>query len=377
VAQAIDLRIELRHALGPSANYAKAHDYLCDAEALAKILGDRRRLGWVLANLSHARREVGPDQHSVIETAQRALEIAQELSDGALEGTATQYLGQGYFGIGDFVRAVDLLQRAIAAFDNQPDPDRAIQETRRSYGRTWLTHALAALGRFAEGIAVGEEAIRTAEAANRPSQLVLALSALGGLLIAKGDPELAIPLLERAVAISRAFEISFGNTPALAQLARGYALADRVDEAIPLAEQTVSALDPASAMLVAAEVYIAARRVGEASAMLERTLVLVRKRAERALQAQALALLGRIAAERDLPEVEEANVRYRDALALADPLGMRPLVAHCHLGLGKLYGRTDKREQAQEHLTTATTMYREMGMTYWLERAEAEATGLA
>jgi hypothetical protein len=52
------------------------------------------------------------------------------------------------------------------------------------------------------------------------------------------------------------------------------------------------------------------------------------------------------------------------------------LVAHCHLGLGKLYHRTDKREQAQEHLTTATTMYRDMGMTYWLERAEAEVREL-
>jgi hypothetical protein len=51
---------------------------------------------------------------------------------------------------------------------------------------------------------------------------------------------------------------------------------------------------------------------------------------------------------------------------------MRPLVAHCHLGLGKLYHRTDKREQAREHLATATTMYREMGMTYWLEKVEAE-----
>jgi hypothetical protein len=48
------------------------------------------------------------------------------------------------------------------------------------------------------------------------------------------------------------------------------------------------------------------------------------------------------------------------------------LVAHCHLGLGQLYRRTDKPERAQEHLTTATTMYREMGMTYWLEKAEAE-----
>jgi hypothetical protein len=46
------------------------------------------------------------------------------------------------------------------------------------------------------------------------------------------------------------------------------------------------------------------------------------------------------------------------------------LVAHCHLGLGKLYRRTGKREQASEHIITAATMYREMGMTYWLEQAE-------
>jgi len=51
---------------------------------------------------------------------------------------------------------------------------------------------------------------------------------------------------------------------------------------------------------------------------------------------------------------------------------MRPLIAHCHLGLGKLYRRSGKREQAQEDLATAATMFREMGMTYWLEQAEAD-----
>jgi hypothetical protein len=55
---------------------------------------------------------------------------------------------------------------------------------------------------------------------------------------------------------------------------------------------------------------------------------------------------------------------------------MRPLVAHCHLGLGKLYRRTDKREQAREHLATATTKYRGIGMTYWLEKAESEMAEL-
>jgi uncharacterized protein HemY len=63
---------------------------------------------------------------------------------------------------------------------------------------------------------------------------------------------------------------------------------------------------------------------------------------------------------------------YRQAMELAEQLGMRPLVAHCHLGLGKLYRRTGRREQAHEHLTTATTMYREMDMRFWLEQVEAE-----
>jgi Tetratricopeptide repeat len=67
-----------------------------------------------------------------------------------------------------------------------------------------------------------------------------------------------------------------------------------------------------------------------------------------------------------------AEDHYREALALAEELEMRPLVAHCHLGLGKLYRRTGKRGQAQKHVATATTMYRDMGMTYWLEPAEAE-----
>jgi hypothetical protein len=70
------------------------------------------------------------------------------------------------------------------------------------------------------------------------------------------------------------------------------------------------------------------------------------------------------------PEVGE--VHYRNALTLAEPRGMRPLVAHCQLGLGKLHRRTGKREQAHEHLTTATTMYRETGMRFWLEQAVAE-----
>jgi len=112
-----------------------------------------------------------------------------------------------------------------------------------------------------------------------------------------------------------------------------------------------------------------AGRLQEAHALAEPALALARQHQERGNEAYALRLLGEIAARREPPEAEPAETFYHQALALADELGMRPLVAHCHFGLGKFYRRTGKREQALEHLTTATTMYREMGMTYWLEKA--------
>src|SRR5262249_27561961 len=104
----------------------------------------------------------------------------------------------------------------------------------------------------------------------------------------------------------------------------------------------------------------------------QRALSSCRKQGQRGNETEVLRLLAEIASRQDPPSFADAETHYRRALAVAGELGMRPLVAHCHLGLGKLYRRTGKPEQAQEHLTTATTMYREMGMTYWLEQAEAE-----
>jgi tetratricopeptide (TPR) repeat protein len=88
--------------------------------------------------------------------------------------------------------------------------------------------------------------------------------------------------------------------------------------------------------------------------------------------AHAQHLLGDIATHPDRFEAECGEAHYREALALAEPREMRPLVAHCHLGLGRLYRRVGKRDQAREDLATATTMDRDMGMKYWLEKAEAE-----
>jgi tetratricopeptide (TPR) repeat protein len=114
----------------------------------------------------------------------------------------------------------------------------------------------------------------------------------------------------------------------------------------------------------------------EADRLATRAVEVARAHKERGHEAWAYRLLGEISVCREPAAAEPASNRYHEALVLADELGMRPLGAHCHLGLGKLYRRTGQRQEAQEHLATATMMYRQMDMRFWLELAETEHKGL-
>ena len=120
------------------------------------------------------------------------------------------------------------------------------------------------------------------------------------------------------------------------------------------------------------EAYLLAGREADARTAAQRALGLTRQHKERGHEAHTLRLLGEIAAREDPADIAKAEDHYRQALALAEELGMRPLIAHCHLGLGKLYRWIGSRQQAEEHLSTATAMMREMEMGLWLEEAEAE-----
>ena len=119
------------------------------------------------------------------------------------------------------------------------------------------------------------------------------------------------------------------------------------------------------------EAHLHAGRLEEARTLAARALELARTHQERGYEAYALRLLGEIATHRDPPEVEEADASYRQALALAEELGMRPLQAHCHRGLGTLYAATGQQDQARPALVAAIALYRAMEMTFWLPQAEA------
>src|SRR5262245_29218713 len=119
------------------------------------------------------------------------------------------------------------------------------------------------------------------------------------------------------------------------------------------------------------EARVQAGCLGKAQALAERTLALAREHQERGNEAYALHFLGDIATRCEPPERELAVAHYCQALALADELGMRPLVAHCHLGLGILYHKLDRGEQVRHELSAAIALYCAMDMLFWLPQAEA------
>jgi tetratricopeptide (TPR) repeat protein len=119
------------------------------------------------------------------------------------------------------------------------------------------------------------------------------------------------------------------------------------------------------------EAQLLAGHLGEAQALAEQAQALARAHQERGHQAYALRLLGDIAVRHEPPECDQAAEYYRQALALAEELGMRPLHAHCHRGLGTLYAATGQQEQARIELSTAMELYRAMEMTFWLSETEA------
>ena len=120
------------------------------------------------------------------------------------------------------------------------------------------------------------------------------------------------------------------------------------------------------------EVWLSTGRIEDAVHVGNQSLDLTRKHKQRGHEVYALRLLGEVAARRDPSYVQGAEAHYRSAIGLAHELGMRPLAAHCHLGLGRLYRRTGQRQESQANLAVAATMYREMDMRFWLEQAEAE-----
>jgi tetratricopeptide (TPR) repeat protein len=220
--------------------------------------------------------------------------------------------------------------------------------------------------------------MRIAEVVDEPFDRITAYSAVGYLCLRKGDLSQAISTLERGLQLCQVANIPFWFPRVASALGAAYVLSERLAEALPLLEQGVEQAASMGMMLGHAlwlaclgEAYLLAGRRADAIALTEQALNLSRTHKARGDEAYALQLLGAIHAHCNPPAVEPAGVYYRQALALAEELGMRLLQAHCHRGLGLLYAKIGQREEAHAELSAAIELYRTMDMTFWLPKAEA------
>jgi tetratricopeptide (TPR) repeat protein len=376
--QAIDLRFNLRNALLPLGEHGQIFDHLRAAQTLAETLNDQRRLGRASAYLAEYFRLTG-DAARAVESGERALALATALGDFALQVMANIFLGTAYHALGDYRRAVDCFRRNVASLTGDLIRERfGMTGLPTVMSRTWLVWCLADLGAFDEGAARGEEAVQLAEAVDHPFSLTQAYFALGSLYLHKGNLPKAIPVLERSLELCQIANILTWFPTVAATLGYAYTLGVRVAEALPLLQQaaaqdTSTGISAGHARWVAylSEAYLLAGHMDEATGLARSALALARDLKARGNEAYALRLLGEIHALQDPPEVEAAETVYRQALTLAEELGMRPLLAHCHLGLGALYTKVGRLAQARAAVSTAIELFHAMEMTFWLPRAEA------
>jgi class 3 adenylate cyclase/tetratricopeptide (TPR) repeat protein len=376
--QTIDLRLALRSALLPLGDLRRILACLREAEALAEALDDPRRLGQVSRFLSNYFYFMG-EYDQAIAAAQRVLALATVSGDGVLQAFANQYLGRAYQGQGDYRRAIECLGQAVTSFEGPRHWERFGQVILPAVtSRVWLAWCHAELGTFAEGNALGAEGLRMAEAAAHPPSLMFAYWGMGLLALRQGDLPRALPRLERAVGLCQDADLPVWFPWMAAPLGTAYTLGGRVAVAVPLLTQAMEQtmvmerVDfQAFCRLCLGEAQLLADRLEEAQALAEQALALARAHQERGHEAYALRLIGETAVQRTPPARDQAEAQYRQALALASELGMRPLQAHCHRSLGTLYAKIGRLEHARAEFSTAIDLYRTMDMTFWLPEAEA------
>ena len=376
ISQGIDLRFDLRGALHPQGEFKRILEILQEAQRLAELAGDRQRLARSLGYLALTFAFTGvPDR--ALAAGHRALGIAEEMGERGLAVATNCALGLIYFQRGDFRRSMDFNNSNVEALQGELARERlGMPVFPAVYSRHLAVKSLAPLGEFDEAIARAREGLQIAEAVGHPLSELYMYMASGFLHTYRGHFQEAIRLLEHGQTLCEVTGARLIFAWVASYLGSAYTHSGRISDGISYLEQGVETLTTLRVMLRRSlvigwlgDAYLSAGRIGDAANCAGRALDFARDQQERGNEADALRLLGDIALSRDNRDVGAAAESYGRGMSIGKELGMRPLQARCHLGLGTMFMRTDDPVNAREHLTSASEMFREMGMEYWLERA--------
>jgi tetratricopeptide (TPR) repeat protein len=375
--EGIDIRFDIRNALQPLGDLPQIIDYLREAEELATRLDDQRRLGWLASYLCEHYRMRG-EPELAMEMGERALTIGKELSDPSIQVVTYLPLGLLHHALGRYPQAVELLRENVDRLRGGLEHDRfGLFGLPSVFSRTFMAYCFAELGMFREGIAIGEEGIRIASAADHPFSQVYAYLGTGYVYMRQGHFERAVSELERATNIAQFTQIPVGFAYGASYLGYALTLAGRIQEGLSLLEQTtVPAISNkfiarhALRLACLSEAYLAAGRLDDATTAVNKALEFAANHQERGHQAYVLRLLGDIATCRN--KFEDGEKHYLDALQLTQELGMRPLTAHCHRGLARLARLKHDSVSEDRHSRKARQLFRDMEMITWLYLMESD-----
>jgi tetratricopeptide (TPR) repeat protein len=375
----IDIRCDLRNALVPLGRHARVLEHLRDAEALAMQLNDERRLAHILSFISNCHGNIGRADLA-LGSAERALALGEQVGDVQMLVTANLSVGEIHRTLGDYRRARGHLERVVALTlrdDGRQVIDQVGLPSVRA--RSHLAWTLAELGDFVGARVAAEEAVRLANLSEHSYTIGHSCLALGGTRLRQGEFEAAIPILARGVAVTE--RVPLLRPPIVADL--GVANARTGNIAMGLTHLH-AAVDAARSMgrfsrlpLILAkcgEIHLLAGEATAAMHLAETALSLAMQQKERGNEVYARHLIGEILIL-DTPSRAQSDTAirsYNDALTLAAELGMEPLAARCHAGLGTLYAKLADVDAMRVHVDVAHRMYRAMAMRFWLQKLEAD-----
>ena len=376
--QSVDLALELRNALFIAGELPQMFEPLRIAEATAEQLGDDVRRGQVGAVLTNSRWAVG-EYDGAVEAGLRTAAIADKLDDPGLRAVATQYLGQAYHALGDYGRAIAHLRTAVESLQGGDLARRRVgmPSPPAVFSRTWLIWCLGECGEFPEARERSRENLEIAEASEQLYSVAQSQFGQGILCYFTGDLDESATVLESARRHCEAGNLRLTRAMTELFLGRVYSLTGRVADAIAAlhhSRTTCEAIRFAYCHVLAtiwySQALVLAGRLAEARRHAEQSLVLARTHRARGLEARALRLLGEVLASGDAADVAASETRYGEAIALAQALGLRPLISRARVGLAAVYAKTGRRDQAREALTTAAAAFDRIEMTRWRERSE-------
>jgi class 3 adenylate cyclase/tetratricopeptide (TPR) repeat protein len=372
LGEEIDLHLDARNVLFLLGDSKGVAEHLQTAEPLAEQLGDEQRLARVL-NFLNSYYGLAGDPERAIEIGQRALKLGAIQADVASSTVTYYYLGAAYNKTGQYDLAIDVLSRGIDNIGAERRHERfGTAAVLSVICRSHLTQCLSATGRFAEGVRRGEEGVRLGEEVQHATSLIHMLCSLGILHLLQGNCDQAIPVLEKSLALCETAKIPVYVPMVASRLGSAYVQAGRLEQALPCLEQGAESSRAAFLslnMASLAEGYLLLDRVDQAQRCAEDALDLARQYKERGHQAWTRKVLGDIALHENRRDLAGAAAHYREALALSEELSMRPLTAHCRLGMALVYAALGTLGDARAEAASARAEYEAMGMGGWRERA--------